>query len=153
KIISCSTFDLKTVLQTLVESAARLCEADKAIITRRIDGVLYRAESYGFSADFMNFMRTLPIVPERGTISSRVLLEGRTVHIHDVWKDPDYRLNETQKYDVHHTALGVPLIRECEVIGVMVLTRSEVRPFTEKQIELVNTFADQAAIAIENARL
>ena len=153
KIISRSTFNLKTVLQTLIESAARLCDAEKATITRKVDGVLYRAESYGFSMEFMEFMRSLPVVPERGTISGRVLLEGRTIHIHDVWADPDYRLKETQRFDVHRTALGVPLLREGEVIGVMVLTRTEVRPFSDKQIELVSTFADQAAIAIENARL
>ncbi len=154
KIISRSTFDLKTVLETLIESAARLCDAEKATITRKVDGVLFRAESYGFSEEFMAFMRSLPVVPEMSTISGRVLLEGKTVHIHDILADPWYTLNDaTQRFDSYRTALGVPLLREGEIIGVMVLTRTEVRPFTDKQIDLVSTFADQAAIAIENVRL
>jgi len=153
KIISRSTIDLGVVLQTLVESAAHLAEADKATITRQVGGVLYRAESYGFSPEFMARMRALPVVPERGTISGRVLLENRTVHIHDIWQDADYQLIETQRIDTFRTVLGVPMLREGVAIGVMVLTRGAVRPFTQKQIELVTTFADQAAIAIENARL
>jgi GAF domain-containing protein len=153
KVISRSTFDLPTVLQTLVESAARLCDAEKATITRQKDGVLYRGESYGFSAEFMEYVRNVPVVPDRGSATARALLEGKVVHIPDVEKDPDYTFNEAQKLGDFRTIIGVPMLREGKAIGVIVMTRSEVRPFTDKQIELATTFADQAAIAIENVRL
>jgi len=152
KVISRSTFDLKTVLQTLVESAARLCDADKATITRQIGGVFYRAESYGFSCEFMDYVRNIPVVPERGSNAGRALLEGKVVHIPDVQADPEYTF-EAMRFEAYRTSLGVPMLREGIPIGVLALTRSEVRPFTDKQIELVSTFADQAAIAIENVRL
>ena len=153
KVISRSTFDLRTVLQTLVESAARLCDADKATITREKNGVFYRAEAYGFSREFMDYVRDIPIEAERGSASGRALLEGRVVHIPDVKADPEYTLLEAQRLGDYRTILAVPMLREGVPIGVLSLTRSEVRPFTDKQIELVTTFADQAAIAIENVRL
>jgi signal transduction histidine kinase len=153
KVISRSTFDLQTVLQTLVESAARLCEADKATITRQKGEVFYRAESYGFSSDFMEYVRSVPVEPERGSVTGRALLEGRVIHISDVQADPEYTFVEAQKLGDFRTILGVPMLREGTPLGVLALTRSEVRPFTDKQIELVSTFADQAAIAIENVRL
>jgi signal transduction histidine kinase len=153
KVISRSTFDLKAVLQTLVESAVRLCDADKGTITRQIDGVFYRAESCGFSAEFMDRVRAMPVEPERGSVSGRALLEGRSVHLVDVRADPEFTFAEARQLGGVRTALGVPMLREGVPIGVMALARSEVRPFTEKQIELVSTFADQAAIAIENVRL
>jgi two-component system, NtrC family, sensor kinase len=153
KVISRSTFDLGTVLQTLVESAARLCDADKTNITRQKDGVFFRAEAYGFSPEFMGYVRNIPIQPDRGSGFGRALLERRAVHIPDVKADPEYTLAEGQKLGDYRTVLAVPMLREGVVTGVLSLTRSEVRPFSEKQIELATTFADQAAIAIENVRL
>jgi signal transduction histidine kinase len=152
KTISRSAFDLQTVLQTLVASAVRLCDAEKGAITRQRGGVFYRAESYGFSSEFMDYVRDLPVEPERSTAAGRALLEGKAVHIADVRADPEYNF-EAQRFDTYRTTIGVPMLREGVPIGVLALVRSEVRPFTEKQIELVSTFADQAAIAIENVRL
>jgi signal transduction histidine kinase len=153
KIISRSTFDLKSVLQTLVESAARLCNADAATVTRQKDGRFIRAESYGYSPEFIEHLRALPVEPGRGSAMGRALLEGKTVQIADVLADPDYTLTEAQKLGGYRTMLGVPMLREGLPIGVLTLTRLQVRPFTDREIALVSTFADQAAIAIENVRL
>jgi signal transduction histidine kinase len=153
KVISRSTFDLKSVLQTLVESAGRLCGADYATITRQKDGVLFFAEAYGYSSEFIEYVKAMPVERGRGTATGRALLEGRVIHIADVLADPDYTWAEAQKLGGYRTVLAVPMMREDVPMGVLTLTRSEVRPFSEKQIELVSTFADQAAIAIENARL
>jgi len=153
KIISRSTFDLKTVLNTLVESAARLCEADMAAIPRLIGSDLRQFASYGYTPDFQEFLEQHPIVPGRGTATGRAALEGRTIHIPDVLADSEYTLVEGQKIAGYRTLLAVPLMRERAPIGVLVMARAEPRPFMTKQIELANTFADQAVIAIENARL
>ena len=153
KVISRSTFDLQTVLQALVEAAARLCEADQGTIAREQGGAFVRAATYGFSEEFKELVKDLPVKPERGTATGRALLEGKVVHIPDVKADPDYTFVEGQKFGDFRTILSVPMLREGTPIGVLALTRHDVNPFTDKQIELVTTFADQAAIAIENVRL
>jgi signal transduction histidine kinase len=153
KVISRTTFDLQTVLDTLVKSAARLCNADQAGIFRPRGAAYHHVVSFGYPAGFLEGVRSVAVQPGRQTLVGRVLAEGSAVQIADVLADPEYQLPGLQKVGGYRAMLGVPLLREGTPTAVMVLTRRTPRPFTDKQIELASTFADQAMIAIENVRL
>jgi signal transduction histidine kinase len=152
KVISRSTFDLQTVLDALIETAVRLCEARRGVIFRRGGDIYHGVAYYNASTELIDFIRRHPITPGRHTITARVALERRTIHVADLQADPEYSY-ALLDIDPIRTELGVPMFRGDEIIGVVILYKLEVQPFTEKQIELVTTFADQAVIAIENTRL
>jgi signal transduction histidine kinase len=153
KLISRSTFDLKSVLNTLVESAARLCEADITTISREKDGHYHVVAAYGFPPGLQDYYETIPMGQGRGSLFGRILFERKPVQIVDVLADSEYAMRELQKRAGFRTVLGVPLLRDGVPIGLLSVNRTTVRPFTDKQIEFVTAFADQAAIAIENVRL
>src|SRR5215213_1735046 len=137
----------------IVETAGRLCEADYALVYRLQDGKYRVAASNNAEAEFIRYAREHPLLPGRGSLIGRTALEGRTVHMPDCLTDPEYKVLEYQKVGKYRTNLGIPLVRDGVTIGVIGLMRSVVKPFTSKQVELVETFADQAVIAIENVRL
>src|SRR2546427_362562 len=152
KVISRSTFDLQPVLDTLIENAARLCASQRGVIMRR-DGDSYHGVAfYNVSPELTDFIKRHPITPGRHSITARVALERRTIHVADLQADPEYRY-ALRDADPIRTELGVPIFRGDGIVGVIILHKLEVQPFTDKQIELVETFADQAVIAIENVRL
>ena len=152
EVISRSAFDLQAVFETVAESSVRLCGADRAFIFR-FDGELLRmVVAYNSSPEFAEWVAKNPIRPGRHSGSARAALERRTIHITDVLADPEY-VYGAKEVEPIRTILGVPILKGDDLLGVMMIYRLEVRAFTDKQIALVETFADQAAIAIENVRL
>jgi transcriptional regulator with GAF, ATPase, and Fis domain len=158
KAISRSAFNLQAVFNALLESAARLCAADHAWLVRRQGEYFSWLASYGHATqvharirEYFNARRALPV--NRGSIVGRAMLEAKTVQVSDVLADTEYALSDLQRIGGYRAALGVPLLREADVMGAIFLARTVPQPFTDRQIELIETFADQAVIAIENVRL
>ena len=152
EVISRSAFDLQAVFETVAESSVRLCGADRAFIFR-FDGELLRmVVAHNSSPEFAEWVATHPIRPGRHSGSARAALERRTIHIHDVQVDPEFTYG-AKDFEAVRTVLAVPILKADDLLGVMIMNRLEVRPFSDQQIALVETFADQAAIAIENIRL
>ena len=153
KVISRSTFNLQTVLDTLVELAVRLCEADSGILRTRDDDIYPVAATYRLTEQQRDRFTRYPTKPDRGSLFGRAILEGRTIHVPDVLADPEYDSSRLRDLVTVRAGLAVPMMREGIVVGVVTLQRRDPRPFSDKQIQLVTTFADQAVIAIENVRL
>ena len=153
KVISRSTFDLEKVLDTLVASAAQLCRAERASITLPKGEAYHRVASYGLSSEFKEYLDRHPLAIDRGNIVGRVVLERCTIQIEDFEADPEFTFSLGSRLAEVRTLLGVPMMRQESPVGVLVLARATVEPFTDRQIDLVETFADQAVIAMENARL
>jgi PAS domain S-box-containing protein len=153
KVISRSDADLETVLENLVATVTRLCQADHGHLFRRHDEYHHLIASSGLPAEYRDYLKAHPFVPDRGTLSGRVALERRIVQIEDAASDPEYARADFQQLGNLRTGLGVPLLRDETLLGIFALYRSHVERFTDKQIALAATFADQAVIAIENARL
>ena len=153
KVISRSTFDLQIVLDALIESATRLCGATRGHIFQFDGDYLRIAAAYGAWPGFIEHLKSHPLRPGPGTIAGRAAFERRTIHSHDVLQEPSYELMEAVKQQGYRTVLAVPMLREGNLRGVIAILKTNVEPFTIKQIELIETFADQAMIAIENVRL
>ena len=152
-VISRSRFELQPVLESVVQTAARLCHAKQAVIFRLDAGVYRFAAGYSINPAYLEIERQSPISPGPGTLVGRAAMTRQVARIDDAWTDPQYEKKEDAKIGKHRSMIGVPLMREDEPIGVIGLSRSQVDPFSEREIELVTTFADQAVIAIESARL
>jgi PAS domain S-box-containing protein len=155
QVINSSRGDLGLVFETLLATGARLCKAEQAVIALRNsqDGLYHYGASFGYGQEFKDLLIHNPVALGRASLIGRTALERRVVHIEDAAADPEYKWAEALRLGRWHTGLGVPLLRDGAVVGTLALTRRRVERFTEKQIELIKTFADQAVIAIENARL
>jgi PAS domain S-box-containing protein len=155
QVINSSPGDLGLVFETLLGTGARLCKAEQAAITLRNpqDGLYHYGASFGYGRDFKDLLIRNPVAPDRASLTGRTALEGGVVHIEDAAADPEYKWAEALRLGRWHTGLGAPLLRDGAIVGTLALTRRRIERFTNKQIELIKTFADQAVVAIENTRL
>lgn len=153
EVISRSTSDIQPVLDTMLASAARLCGTRFGTIAIRQGDAFSRLATLGYAPEVEQVLRSHRVSPGRGSVSARVLLEKQVIQVADLATDPEFDMPELVRFDNLRTTLGVPLLRDGEAIGVIAVSHNRVEPFTERQIALVKTFADQAVIAMENARL